>query len=126
MQNYRAMKHLLIVMAVFLTTPAQAFEESAESYYARHHQSCQTKARDKWFHVVGALRPTITDECCALSVAAAKKAGGTFVDLDNLARAAGQSTAGDDECPAGQSKNRLECKTSKSWCAERAINPQTR
>lgn len=110
-------KAYLAFLLILLLTPAQAFEESAESYYARHHQSCQTKARDKWFHVVGALRPTITDECCALSVAAAKKAGGAFVDLDNLARAAGQSTAGDDTCPAGQTKNRLECETSKSWCS---------
>lgn len=113
------MKYIFILMAIlFLTTPAHtgALEESAESYYARHMKSCQHKERTKPWHIIAALAPTITDECCARSVEAARERGGTFIDLDNLARAAGQPTAKDEACPQGKTKRSLNCPTSKHWC----------
>lgn len=107
----------ILGLFLLLTTPAaHAFEETAESYYARHLKSCQSKAKDKWYHVFRGFSETVTDECCAMSVAAAQKAKGTFIDLDNLARAAGQPTSADEPCPQGQSKNMLKCPTSKHWC----------
>lgn len=99
-----------------LTTPAYALEESEASYYARHLKSCQSRQDDKWYNVFRATSKTITDECCAMSVAAAQKAGGTFIDLDNLARAEGRASTLDEPCPKGQSKNMLKCPTSKHWC----------
>ena len=102
---------------MLLTTPAAyAFEETDASYYARHLQSCQSKDRTKWYHVFRGFSDIVTDECCAMSVAAAQKVGGTFIDLDNLARAAGKETTLDEPCPEGQSKNMLRCITSKHWC----------
>ncbi|MCB9982801.1 MAG: hypothetical protein H6861_03870 [Rhodospirillales bacterium] len=102
---------------LLLTAPAHAgFEETEASYYARHLQSCQSKAKDKWYHVFRGFSETVTDECCAMSVAAAQKAGGTVIDLDNLARAEGKPSTLDESCPSGQSKNMLKCPTSKHWC----------
>ncbi|MEM7651335.1 MAG: hypothetical protein AAF204_04550, partial [Pseudomonadota bacterium] len=98
--------------------------------YARHHKSCQSQERSKPWHILRGLAPTITDECCALSVAAAKKANATFVDFDNIARMKANAAArhgkavpkdlfkpGADTCPAGQNKARLKCESSKTWCA---------
>ena len=125
------MKNIIFVAFILLSTPAHAgFEEADASYYARHMKSCQHKALKKPWHIIGALAPTITDECCTASVDAARKAHGTFVDFDNLARAKANRMAadnqtppedlfknGNDTCPEGQSKNRRPCPTTKHWCA---------
>ncbi|MEZ5815366.1 MAG: hypothetical protein R3E13_11715 [Alphaproteobacteria bacterium] len=114
--NLWALIGALFILLLLTTTGAYAFEESDASYYARHMKSCQSRQDDKWYNVFRGFSETVTDECCAMSVAAAKKAKGTFIDLDNLARAAGQPTTADEPCPDGQSKNMIKCPTSKHWC----------
>ncbi len=109
---------LIVTLLTSLTSfafPAHAFSESDASYYARHMKSCQYKERENVLDLFAGFSETLTNACCAKSVEAARKAGGTFIDFNTLSRA--ETERPDEPCPAGQVKKALDCETSKHWCA---------
>lgn len=113
--NQKPPAFLILLLALLASAPSSAFEESADSYYARHMKSCQYKERENVPDLFAGFSETLTNECCAASVDAARADGGKFTDFNTLSR--DSANRPDEPCPAGQIKKSLDCETSKHWCA---------